>query len=154
MYAVFALAVVWGIYNQPWRTLKSAQPVQEETDRPDKMTNPRVAAAAMAPSVENHQRDIFVSEWTIDPFRSAAPAPSARVPVVITEEGSAPILQGTMLVGSEPVCVIGGQILRKGDRIGDWRIEAVASTRVDIVRLSDQRHLTLRAGEGADSKGR
>jgi hypothetical protein len=59
-----------------------------------------------------------------------------------------------MIVGNEPVCVIGGQILKKGDRFGEWRVDAVATDQVEIVRLSDQRHLTLRAGDNDGNKRR
>jgi hypothetical protein len=154
VFAIFVLAVAWGIYNQPWKYFGSSNSHRSEGNFHDTAGTQGVSLAAVAPVGEGPRGSAFVSDWTVDPFRSKKLIKTPGVHVVKTDQGPVPVLQGTMIVGNEPVCVIGGQILKKGDRFGEWRVDAVAADWVEIARFSDQRRLTLHANSGAGNKRR
>jgi hypothetical protein len=152
--SIFVVALVWGICNQPWKHLGTSGSPQSGGGGSDTTASPQAAQATVAPVGKRAQESELASDWTVDPFRSRTITATPVAPAVAAEQQPVPALQGIMLVGNEPVCVIGGQILKKGDRFGEWRVDVVAMDQVEITRLSDRRHLTLRAGEGAGNKRR
>jgi hypothetical protein len=156
VFAIFLVAVAWGIYSQPWKHFGSSSSYQEEIDSSNTVGILAAAVATVASAVERPTVTAMAEEWTVDPFRIRKLANTSVVPVRLTEmePEPLPLLQGMMTVGNEPVCVIGGQIVKKGDRVGEWRVDAIASDRVEVGRVSDGRRLTLRVGDNDGNKRR
>ena len=150
IFAIFVLAVAFGLYSQPWKHFgaRGGMGISDTT------AGIQTSAATVSTVAENSTTRDLVRDWTVDPFRSRPTTPATGVPMIATEEGPIPALQGTMIVGNEPVCVIGGQILRRNSQFGGWRVDAVAAGRVEITRLTDHKHLTLRAGRSASTERR
>src|SRR3972149_5793933 len=143
VFAVFLVAAAWGLYSQPWTHIGASRPHQAGVNSPDTL-GIRAAVVATAASVaERPTVGAMAKEWTVDPFRSKFPTKTPIVPnrAPETEPEPPPLLQGMMTVGDEPVCVISGQVVRKGDRVGGWRVDAIASDRGDMARVSDGRRL-------------
>ena len=151
VYSVFVLAVAWGIYQRPWRDLPTSAPVQSEPGIADSIETAQASVAA-TPMREDLQEKSLAGDWTVDPFRKKKPE-AVAVPRARVARQVAPVLQGIMAVGNKRACVIGGQILKKGDRFGGWLVVNVATNTVELVGLSDRKHLTLRAG-AINGKGR
>ena len=143
VYAIFIVAVIWGVYNQPWK----------RPDRSGKGPDPAgidasaaAQAAAAAVNTSPVSADwVAVDKWTVDPFRPI----SSRAQVVTEEEPEpsvmTPQLQGIMTVGSRVLCVLDGQVRRVGDQIGSWRVTAIENGTVTVagsagesVQLSSQ----------------
>ena len=140
IYAVFIIAVLWGLYNQPWkgRERKTAPPVPQK---------PAVAAVVTTGAATTEKAVVrpATSEWTIDPFRSSRRQESADEGGGVKNNGSAsePVLQGTMTVRGTEVCVLDGQVCATGDRHGLWQITKIEQGVVTLVG-PNQECLTLR----------
>jgi hypothetical protein len=140
VYAVFVLAVLWGLYMQPW---KSGQ----QPTIPDEQTAVSPAPTAMTAVEAAIQRvvlDVPDADWTIDPFRPAHP--DQPVPEPVTDDGPRGelVLQGTLVVEGARLCVINGHRLRDGDEIDGWRVLQIADGEVKLAGFGNER-LTLRS---------
>ncbi len=146
IFAILVLAVIWGIYNQPWKHYGASPALQEKTEAAStKAAAAPVMAAAvsvqMVPSTAS-----FATEWTVDPFRCAPTTTTSKSSDAPPEAVAVPVLQGIMTAGDKPVCVIGGNILKPGDKVGQWRVHAITADKVELERVTDRRHITLSAG--------
>jgi hypothetical protein len=151
VYSVFVLAVAWGIYQRPWRDLPTSAPVQSEPGIADSIETAQASVAATLTSEDLQERSL-AGDWTVDPFRKKKPE-AVAVPRARVARQVAPVLQGIMAVGNKRACVIGGQILKKGDQFGGWIVLNVATNSVELVGLSSKKRLTLHAGT-TNGKGR
>lgn len=144
VFAVLVLAVVWGIYNQPWKRYRSPRDSHAEVESNAMEAGPApVAAAVVAAAGTSASATLPVTEWTIDPFRNAPAAVSSNAPKAPVEVVPVPVLQGIMTAGGEPVCIIGGKILKQGDRIGQWRVRAITDDQVELEKIADGRRARL-----------
>ncbi|MBI5867491.1 MAG: hypothetical protein HZB43_04250 [candidate division Zixibacteria bacterium] len=146
IFAILVLAVIWGIYNQPWKHYGASRALQERTEAASTAaaTAPVMAAAATAQTAPSSAG--FATEWTVDPFRSTSTTATPKLPDAPREAVAVPVLQGIMTTGDKPVCVIGGNILKPGDRVGQWRVHTITSAKVELERVTDRRRVTLSAG--------
>ena len=127
VYAVFIVAVIWGLYNQPWK-------------RPQRtIAADPVPAAATVASVTAEPSDgamlsggTAVADWRIDPFRPIErnDTPAYAAPVV--DDHVMPVLKGTMVVGGRRLCVLDNRVYRTGQRAGDWKVVTIDQGKVMI----------------------
>ncbi len=142
IYAVFALAVLWGLYMQPWKRRERRSPVTTSTEQAT-----TVALASMAAQPTTIPTPVStVADWTVDPFRPIGPVEpnDTHEPKVIA---NAPVLQGTMLVRGAEVCVIDGRIHQEGDRAGAWTILKIDNGEVTLTGPNQER-VTLNSQHG------
>jgi len=142
MYAVFILAMLWGLYMQPWK--------RSERHKPGSTPTEPAAAAVQATVVAQPASDLAIrtatTEWTIDPFRRTGPV-DAGDPEEPQAIRNAPVLQGTMTVRGAEVCVIDGQVCQTGDRAGSWKIVKIDNGEVTLAGPNQER-VTLNAHDG------
>lgn len=134
IYAIFVLAALWGLYMQPWTRQERRRAAPPPTEHAAAATQPETGTRPIADLASF----AGVSEWTIDPFRPAAPV-DANDPVEPRAVPQAPVLQGTMMVRGDEVCVIGGQIYKTGDRAGSWKIVRINNGEVTLVGPNQER---------------
>jgi hypothetical protein len=145
LYAVFVLAVLWGLYMQPWKRRKREAPPPTPTEQKTQAA----VTAAIAGTADNRMIIPVDLEWPANPFRPA----TEREPDEIDDPGSdyypdAPMLQGTMVVDGVEVCVLGGKVYHSGDHCDTWRIARIAGGEVVLIGPNQER-VTLRPQESA-----
>lgn len=137
LYAVFIVAVLWGLYSRPW---EEREP-KSSLSRPPEPAAAATVATVASPTDKTVVRPVR-SEWTTDPFRSS----STRDPAEELNDENAsllqPILQGTMTVRGAELCVLDGQVYAAGDRHGPWRITRIKKGEVTLLG-AHQESLTL-----------
>jgi hypothetical protein len=148
VFTVFVLAVIWGIYNQPWKHHELPQPEQQgPASAVSQSGTAQPVMASLQPAPRETDTIQWVSHWTIDPFHREEPEVVSKTTTIESAPEDEPVLQGTMIAGTDRVCVIGGRLLKKGDRTGAWRVDAISDDGVTLIRISDGRHLTLQTAE-------
>lgn len=133
VYAIFAIAVIWGIFNFPHRkkvTELQIAPVTEAT----------TAAALGAPAVVAASTPTILTEWGRDPFArpktgkvnvQGTTAPTLSVGAVSVSDGKA-------------MAIINGKMVSKGDNIEGWRVISISDN--GVVLESKGKKITLKIG--------
>lgn len=142
VYGVFLLAVLWGLYMQPWKRRARHRP----EPAPAASMDPAAPSATVTSPLADFASISSVADWTIDPFRPTAPV-GADDPEGPPIAPNTPVLQGTMMVRGEEVCVIDGQVCKAGDRSGSWRIVQINNGEVTLAGPNQER-VTLNAHDG------
>ncbi|MBD3298562.1 MAG: hypothetical protein GF341_07910 [candidate division Zixibacteria bacterium] len=130
VYAIFIVAVIWGLYNQPWkRPSRDTGPV--------KSTSPAEAQAQVAASIAQApmQRPRTVADapnWTSNPFRPMNTNGAEAVAAPEDDDVALPMLQGTMTVGARQLCVLDGRVHRVGDQVGIWTVADIKAGYVTL----------------------
>jgi hypothetical protein len=140
VYAIFVLAVLWGLYMQPWKS-------NRQSEIPDTYAETVPASVASTPIGAAMQRvilDVPDAGWVIDPFRPTNNSAPETAPV--TDDGPLGelVLQGTLVVDGSQLCVINGHRLHTGDEISGWRIVQIADGEVKLAGFGNE-SLTLRS---------
>ncbi len=146
LYAVFAGAVLWGLYMQPWKRKERREPDPAPAESATAATvsvtaGPAAQLVALVPG----------SEWTVDPFRPSAPQESDDTDERPSVVRNAPVLQGSMSVRGDEVCVIDGQVCKTGDRSGSWQIVQIGHGEV-ILMGPNQERVTLNTNDSGQRK--
>ena len=153
VYGVFLLVALWGLYMEPWK--RSQPDAPSGTDQAAANAAPVVAASIVPVSTMPVEAAVpgAPGRWTRDPFGGVGVSqePDAHRPPV--SPSVVPILQGIMVVGKAPACVMGNRVMRAGDVIEGWRIDQITADSVVIVHVSDQKRLALRAGVAHGNRG-
>jgi hypothetical protein len=138
VYAVFVLAVLFGLYMKPWDRHQGAIDAPADSSGDHGITTP--AAAAGADSAQVPGAAVFATEWPSDPFAHRGQTASAGVVTAPWAEPTMPAftLQGMMQLGGQAACVINGEILKAGDRISGWTVESISATDA-VLRLGSER---------------
>lgn len=139
VYAVFVITVIWGIYNQPWKSRES-DPLPKDYAPADTTVvlgdrSPDSRKSAMEPNLAG-------LDWSLDPFRPVAPG-NLSIPS-LQSQSNLPALQGTMTVGGAVRCVLDGKVFRVGEKIGVWSVERIDPGEVTLTGDGSGR-ITLRA---------
>lgn len=140
IYAIFILAVIWGLYNQPWKGRKRSSETQpqteavSETQPPTPVPNVAVQTASALP--ETH--------WPINPFGPVTQQPLEETETVNEMLFGELVLQGTLTAHGKQVCVINGKVRNVGDDIGAWRVARIANGEVVLIGANNE-NLTLRS---------
>ncbi len=130
VYAIFIVAVLWGLYNEPWkRPSRDTGPVES--------TSPAEAqaqvAATMAPApVQPPHTEANAPDWTSNPFRPMTSNGAEVVAKPDDDDRTPPVLQGTMTVGARQLCVLDGRVHRVGDRVGTWTVSDIKAGHVTL----------------------
>lgn len=131
VYVIFVLAVIWGLYNQPWkRPERNAAPVESTT--PAEATA-QVATTTGTRAVVRTVDDEAAPDWTVDPFRPIATEEAVVVNEPERHHITPPELQGTMTVGARQLCVLDGRVHRVGDQIGTWKVTRIDAGQVTLI---------------------
>ena len=138
VYAIFVLAVLFGLYMKPWDRPSREESAATITGNPN-----GEAAAATTHEVDSAQiigAAVFATNWPSDPFAHRGQGAAAPVISVASDEPLMPLfkLQGMMQLDGQNACVINGEILKAGDRISGWTVESVNANEA-ILRLGSER---------------
>lgn len=131
VYAVFVVAVIWGLYNQPW-------------NRADRKIAadyvPATAAASVVPATATaaNQNGVMpaphltVRDWRLDPFRTFEKTDVAPYVAPREIDHGMPVLKGTMVIGERRLCVLDDRVYRAGQQIRDWTVVKIGQGEVVI----------------------
>lgn len=147
LYAVLMAAVLWGLYMQPWK----GHPRNEPGPAPSETAMPAAVEAVTAGPATEFVALTPGADWTADPFRPSAPQESGDTEERPSAVRNAPVLQGTMTVRGDEVCVIDGQVCKTGDRSGSWTIVEIGHGGVTLVGPNQER-LTLNTNDSGQRK--
>ena len=135
VYAVFSIAVLWGLYMQPWTRL--------QRDTPGPASPESVAAAAVAATSSGPVAELaggaLGSDWATDPFRPSGPREPGEPEERQHGLSKGPVLQGTMTVHGVEICVLDGRVCRTGDQLGSWRIMQIDKGEVTLSGPNQER---------------
>ncbi len=160
MYATCGLAILWGLYMQPWKSSDS-----RGSGPKNPYATATVATTEAAPQVSVQAADIgsfatgrltqLVEEWGADPFR---PIHYEQDEDEIVTDGpvemnhNAPVLNGMMNVGGVASCVLNGRVCKVGDQFKSWRVIAITPDGV-LVQDPSSQPVTLRMVSRSKKKG-
>ncbi len=153
VYGVFLLVALWGLTMEPWK--RSQPDAPSRTGEPAPNAAPAVVASIVPVATTPVGATVagVTGRWTKDPFGGVAVSTEPGAPRPPVSPSAVPILQGIVVVGKAPACVMGNKVMRAGDVIEGWRIDQITADSVVIVHVSDQKRLALRAGVAHGNKG-
>ncbi|GAB4326659.1 MAG: hypothetical protein Kow0074_21480 [Candidatus Zixiibacteriota bacterium] len=130
VYAVFVLAVIWGLYNQPWkRPERNSAPVASTSSAE---AAAQVAGAAGVATTMRVAQTGAAPDWSVNPFRPISTEEPDDVREPQRDDVAPPELQGTMTVGTRQLCVLDGRVYRIGDQVGTWNVSRINAGQVTL----------------------
>ncbi len=138
VFAVFAVAVIWGIYNNPFSSDK-------KPDAGSTVDQPSVNATEMPVRSEQDDRSTRyadLEEWKADPFhRDAAPRSTPKVQV---ETRPYFHLSAISTSDRQSMAIINGRVMGEDGEIDGWVVAEIGDKSVVLNKGSDEIELKLR----------
>jgi len=141
LYALLFGAIIFGLIMKPWESTPKDRARQSTDEQPPPATT--VVAAGIAGAAP---RTDFVTEWPRDPFVTQDVEDDivvAKIRQTAVIPSGEYLLQGILVVGGEPACVLNDLTFLVGDMIEDWRVEYIGHNEVLLVRASENKRLVL-----------
>jgi len=128
VYAVFIVAVIWGLYNQPWNRPNRGVQTDNVPVTVAATVVPTAAGTAVVNGAASAHRPA-VEDWQVDPFRTFE---QTELPSMAPEEvdHAMPVLKGTMVIGERRLCVVDDRVYRAGQQVRDWTIVEIGQGEV------------------------
>ena len=138
VFAVLVVAVIWGIYNNPFSSGK-------EPDASLSVDQPSVNATEMPAQgneVVRSSRYGDLKDWKADPFRRDA-APTST-PNVRVETGPYFNLSAISKSDRQSMAIINGRVIGEDGEIDGWAVMEIGAKSVVLSKGSDEIELKLR----------
>lgn len=138
VYCVLVVAVIWGIWNDPF-TAKKNRPGSFETKTANE-THVVVAEIA-APAITDGDSTGELG-WTDDPF--VRPNALKHRAETVTEKPAHFKLSAISTSGGGTMAIINGEIVKQGGAIHEWTVADINDNSVLLKKGTESRKLTLR----------
>ncbi|MBU1318417.1 MAG: hypothetical protein KKG33_06650 [candidate division Zixibacteria bacterium] len=140
VYGILVVAVIWGIWNNPFTAEKKNKPGMSEQAPPP--SGPADMVATIAPADIGSVGLTDTQDWKDDPFvrRKAPQRQGAQV-------SEAPVqfkLSAISSSGGGTMAIIDGQIVKQGGAIDGWTVASIDGNSVLLKKGSENVKLNLR----------
>ena len=138
VFAVFVVAVIWGVYNNPFSS-------DTKPDTGSAVDQPSVNATEMplqGEQVDQSSRYADLKEWKADPFnRDAAPRSTPNVQV---ETGPYFHLSAISRSDRQSMAIINGRVMGEDGEIAGWVVKEIGDRSVVLNKGPDEIELKLK----------